>query len=404
MIKTLKKRFVITAMAAISILLIILLGIINVANAWYLDRESDRVLDMLSAVEPFGHRKPPPQSRPFFSPPHEEDSRMSALYFTVKKSGGTVSADLNRISSISEQEALNLASKAEKKQTESGKISNFKFRLVRDNDTQTYIFLDTTTQRYAILRIAALSLLAGMLTWFLMLFFVIVLSKRAINPIAENMEKQKQFVTDAGHEIKTPLAIILANTEAMELRSGETKWSKNIKTQITRLDGLMRDLLMLAKSDEAQTKPPLEEISLSDELNSCIEMFLEPAALSEIEIERNFESNVRLMTNKECIMRIISTLLDNAVKYATPKSKISVSLSQTEKSTKLSIQNECTEIPNCSPERLFDRFYRGDSSRSQKSGGYGIGLSAARATARLLGGDLSAKYKNESSIIFTFKI
>lgn len=404
MIKTLKKRFIVTAMSAISILLIILLGIINIANAWYLDRESDRVLDMLSAVETFSHRKPPPKSRPFFSPPHEENSRMSALYFTVKENAGDTSVDLSRISSITEQEARILASKAEKKQTESGKISNFKFRLVRDSANKAYVFLDTTTQRYAILRIAALSLLAGFLTWLLMLLFVILLSKRAINPIAENMERQKQFVTDAGHEIKTPLAIILANTEAMELRSGETKWSKNIKEQISRLDRLMRDLLALAKSDEAQTKPPFEEINLSDMLSSCIEMFLEPAALSEIEIERNFEDGIKLITNKEGITRIISTLLDNAVKYATSKSKISVSLSQTDKATKLSIQNECTEIPDCSPERLFDRFYRGDSARTQKSGGFGIGLSAARATASLLGGELSARYENNNSIVFTLKI
>ncbi len=109
MIKTLKKRFIVTAMSAISTLLIILLGIINIANAWYLDRESDRVLDMLSTVETFGHRKPPPKSRPFFSPPHEENSRMSALYFTVKENAEDTSVDLSRISSITEQEALILA-------------------------------------------------------------------------------------------------------------------------------------------------------------------------------------------------------------------------------------------------------------------------------------------------------
>ena len=191
MIKTLKRRFVITAMVAISLLLIILLGIINVANAWYLDRESDKVLDMLSTVEPFARRKHPPEQWRFFSPPHEEDSRMSALYFTAKEKGGTISVDLNRISSVSESEALTLVAKAKKKQTNSGKLSNFKFRIIPSSEGMKYIFLDTKTRRYAILRIAVFSFLAGLLAWVLMLLFVILLSRRAISPIAENMEKQK---------------------------------------------------------------------------------------------------------------------------------------------------------------------------------------------------------------------
>ena len=409
MIKTLQKRFVVTAMAAISLLLIVLLGIINVVNAWYLDRESDRLLEILSIIEPDSPRKLPPAPKrepkrfEFAPQPHDERSRMSALYFKVEESGEEYSVDLNRSPSMTEETALTLVSRVKKSQTASGSISGYKYKQTATDEKNIYIFLDTSRERSAILRIAVLSLLTGFLTWLLMLLLVILLSKRAIRPIAENMEKQKQFVTDAGHEIKTPLAIILANTEAMELRSGESNWSRNIKAQVSRLDGLMRDLLTLAKSEETFTKLPLCEIDISKTLRTCSEMFVEPASLSEITINCDFENNIKLKTNEESITRIISTLLDNAVKYSMSQSEITIGLSQTEKATRITVRNECETLPDCSTEKLFDRFYRGDGARTQKNGGYGIGLSSARATAKLLGGELYAKYDGKA-IIFTLKI
>jgi len=408
MTKKLQKRFVITAMAAITLLLIVLLGIINIANTWYSSHETDKLLNILATGEAMPHRRLPDNERErrFFSPPPPEDTRMAAVYFSARDNSGEYELDLNRISSLSRAEALELVKQAANENSESGKIGNFKYQISISpiNGRKAFVFLDTSSHRYAVLRVAALSVLAGFAVWALMLLVVILLSRQAILPIARNIEKQKQFVTDAGHEIKTPLAIILANTEAMELRNGENKWSRNIKAQVSRLDGLMKDLLTLARSDEAHIDLPKEDVNMSLLLSDCTDMFIESAALRGVSFEPDIPENITLTSHKEYLIRIISTLLDNAVKYAKPESTVAIHLAQHEKTTELCIRNTCEALPACDPEKLFDRFYREDTARTQKNGGYGIGLSAARAMISLLGGSIGAKYEGTDSIVFIAKL
>ncbi|MBQ6846717.1 MAG: HAMP domain-containing histidine kinase [Oscillospiraceae bacterium] len=410
MTKTLKRRFIVTAMIAISFLLVVLLSIINIINYWFNDSESDRILNILADPHaPFHlHRSPsfPGDNNKIFSPPPNDNTRLSAIQFTVEtdSNGEIFDIDLSRISTISEEEAGALFKKALSENSTYGKIESFKYKSVNLSDGKTkYVFLDITTQQHIVLRVLIFSLVAGLFVWLLMLLLVVLLSKRAIEPIAKNIEKQKQFVTDAGHEIKTPLAIILANTEALELRSGESKWSKNIKNQVSRLDGLMKNLLTLSKADEANNHIQKAEFDLSALLTETTHMFKEPAQLRNLTFECNIPENISLISNKEHITRIISILLDNAVKYAKNGTSIGILLKKTEKSTELSVRNECETLPSCDAEKLFDRFYREDSARTQKSGGYGIGLSAARALSNLCNVSLSASYDNGSSITFTIK-
>ena len=153
----------------------------------------------------------------------------------------------------------------------------------------------------------------GLICWGFMLILVIILSKKAICPIAENIEKQKQFVTNAGHEIKTPLAIISANTEAMELYNGENKWTKNIKKQVDRLNGLMKNLLLLAKMEES--KIVYQKFSLSEMASEISESFFEPISLKNIAFETKIQPDIILNANSEHIRQLFSILLDNAVKY-----------------------------------------------------------------------------------------
>ncbi len=413
MTKVLKRRFIITAMIAITLLLTVLLGIINVANYWFADTESDRILHILSEPQPhFSPRRSPSDSSKrddnrIFSPPPNGNARLSAIQFTVETSndGSAPDIDLSRISTLSETEAKSLFKKALSENSDYGKIDSFKYKRVAMPDGKTkYVFLDTTTQSHFVLRVLAFSLLAGLFVWLIMLLIVILLSRRAIAPIAKNLEKQKQFVTDAGHEIKTPLAIILANTEAMELHNGETKWSKNIKSQVSRLNGLMQNLLTLSKSDEGNVDVPKAEFNLSQVLTEVSDMFKESAAQRALTLECNIPDGISIFSNKEYISRIISILLDNSVKYAKEGSVVGIKLHKTERHTEISVKNECEYLPSCEPEKLFDRFYREDSARTQKSGGYGIGLSAARALATLCGGNLTAKFDSKNAIIFTLKI
>lgn len=406
MIKTLQKKFIVSAMLAITILLVILLSAINVGNIAISATQSRQMLGMLLNEEIMLQ---PPQRRNhpigFLEAPMDENSKMSAVYFTVRidRNGNVMRIDTGRIASVTAEEAVQLCQKVIDEGTAQGKIQNFRYKRgvsERDNSI-VYLFLDTSTQLHNILLVLFFSLVAGTVCWTGMLFLVILISKKAIRPIAENMERQKQFVTDAGHELKTPLAIILANTEAMELYHGENKWSKNIREQTLRLNDLMQNLLMLARADESQECNSLEKLPFSSIVSETLQMFREAAKLKELQISRQIETGVEIWANKEQIQRLISILIDNAVKYSVQNGTLEICLWRKGKSVILSIENTCKELPKCPPEKLFDRFYRADAARTQQSGGYGIGLSAARTIAGLYGGTIKASYEASDKIRFT---
>lgn len=417
--KTLQKKFVITAMAAISVLLLILLGAINGLNFWQTDRQTDRLLETLTrqaaaaprsepGMLPFPDMSGKREPGDFFSPPVTEDHAMSARYFCVwfDREGSVARTDIGRISSVSGEEAKEYAEKIYEQGKESGRLNRFEYRRMpaRDGQGELLLFLDTSAQRYALLLVLALSAGIGILCWFGMLLLVILLSNKAILPIARNLEKQKQFVTDAGHEIKTPLAIIMANTEAMELCGGETKWSRNIKAQTARLGGLMQNLLVLARLDEGVGELPASDFSMSRLLEEALPTFCESAALKNVMIEAKIGQGIELHSNRENLLRLVSILLDNAVKYVPKGGEIAVTLKRQGRETLLQVENDCEELPVDEPEKLFDRFYRGDSARTQKSGGYGIGLSAAQAIVENCRGEIRAEYRGDSRIVFTVRI
>ncbi len=215
------------------------------------------------------------------------------------------------------------------------------------------------------------------------------------------MEKQKRFVTDAGHEIKTPLAIIMANTDALELHQGETKWSRNIRGQTERLSGLMQNLLTLSRMDEGTAGTLMSECSLSEMTRDAVAQFREPAENRGISVLCDIAENVTVTGDKVRLLQLLTILLDNAVKYAeggTPE--IRVSVSRQERTAVLRISNTCFLGQDEDPGKWFERFYRGDSARTQKSGGYGIGLSAASAIVRLHKGSVKAEYE-DGRVVFT---
>lgn len=411
MIQVLKKKFVITAMAAISILLVLLLGGINIVNAWTTAKETNTLLEVLLDNEirqiPVTE-KPPMRGQSLFSPPPTENDKQSAVFFTVRfATNGEISQiDVGHIASVGEDEAETLAKKVYEAGKVSGKSGFFRYEsaLTTDERERVYIFMDISSEYYSVLRVAVLSVLAGIFCWILMLLLVIFLSERAIRPIAENMQRQKQFVTDAGHEIKTPLAIILANTDALELHNGQSKWSRNIREQITRLTGLMQNLLTLAKYDESEGKVGMTTVSLSDSVTDTIRIFGEAMELKNLKLDTQIAPEVTVQANKEQISQLLSILVDNAVKYSPGGGSIRLSLQKTGKTVVLEIENTCDELPSCEPDKLFDRFYRADAARTQKSGGYGIGLSAAQAIVRIHHGTINARYELQNRIVFTVKL
>lgn len=440
MVKQLQKKFIISAMLAVTILLVVLIGGINVFNYLTTSGDNDRLMEMLCYsfetstkwnADTTDNTQPPQsingtqqnttgvsgnQNNPDFPPQdngtkppddkknngfgrHDKNAVDSARYAAVAidKNGNIIRTDVTHISSLTEDEATAITEALKNTAAGTGTYSGFQYRIseTKRAEGKVIILLDNSMQISSFFTVLFISVGAGIFGWLMMLLLVILLSRKTIAPVARSIEKQKQFVTNAGHEIKTPLAIILANTDAMELHNGENKWSKNIRAQTLRLSGLMQNLLMLAKMDESSTKLPMCEFDISTAAEDTVGAFIEPAALKGIMIEQNIKKGIRLSGNRDSIVQLMTVLLDNAVKYTESGGVIRAELYGSEKNITLSIANTCEPIDH--PEKLFDRFYRGDSARTQKNGGYGIGLSVAQAIAELHKGSITAENVSASA-------
>lgn len=418
MIKTLQKKFVITAMIAVTVLMLLMLGAINIGNMVIVSGQVNRTLLMISKNEGnVGNLRPERKdmSQKEFpeadfggpklgGPKNDYDTFMSSNFFVVRfnTEGDIVYTDVSRTSTISESEAGELAEavyNGEKTKGKSGKFRYLKSE-TRIMDETSIVFLDTSNEIFSYLRVLLLSAAIGIMCWGLMLIFVILLSRRAIRPIAENIERQKQFVTNAGHEIKTPLAIIQSNTEAMELYGGENKWSRNIKEQTVRLDGLMKKLLLLSRMEESAGQGNPSDFSFSGLLSDMTQDFAPMMEKKNIVFTAGIQPDIFLHADKGHMEQLVSILLDNAVKYAKEGGEIKIALKKSEKEVKLQVQNTCESLPKVAPEKLFDRFYRGDSARTQKSGGYGIGLSMARSIAETNKCSIACEYAKPDWVRF----
>ena len=458
MVKQLQKKFIISAMTAVTILLVVLIGGINVFNYLTTSGDNDRLMEMLcysfetstkwnadttdntqppqsingtqqnttgatgnqndtGFVPQDNGTKPPDDKKNNGFGRHDKNAVDSARYAAVAidKNGNIIRTDVTHISSLTEEEATAITEALKNTAAGTGTYSGFQYRIseTKRADGKVIILLDNGMQISSFFTVLFISAGAGIFGWLLMLLLVILLSKKTIAPVARSIEKQKQFVTNAGHEIKTPLAIILANTDAMELHNGENKWSRNIRAQTLRLSGLMQNLLMLAKMDESSTKLPMCSFDISTAAEDTVNAFIEPAALKGVMIEQDIQKGLQLNGNRDSIVQLMTVLLDNAVKYTESGGTISAKLSGNDKNIALSIANTCEPIDH--PEKLFDRFYRGDSARTQKNGGYGIGLSVAQAIAELHKGTITAEnitgtspdnpdINTDNMLMFTVKI
>lgn len=276
------------------------------------------------------------------------------------------------------------------------------------------VVMDVSGDDGNLLLVLGISAVIAAMCWLVMLLPVNILAKRAIAPTAMSIERQKQFVTNAGHELKTPLAIILANTEALELFNGESKWTRNIRTQTVRLSGLMQNLLTLSKMDENALRLEKKPFDLNGLAHEVWENFAQSAAarMLTVDFSNAGTEHVTALGDRDSVAQLLSILFDNAVKYSPQGGRISIKTALEGKEAVLIQTNTLPEegkekdarkhMPE-DPERLFDRFYRADEDRSRKKGGFGIGLSAARAIASANRGTIRADI-GSGEIRFTFRL
>lgn len=413
MIKKLQRKFVLIAVISLFVTEAVIIGAMNAINIYQLEKKSDNMLKILSHNDgafPDDNRKPDnnnfePRPKQDDHPPVDmegmnAETKYITRYFTVRtdNSGKTTSIDTGHIAAVTSDTAVEYLEAAAESGKTSGRYGNYKFLVTDTDEGKLYIFLDYSQQLETRNQFIIISCSIGFAGLAVVSMLIMIFSKRAIRPTIESMEKQKRFITDAGHEIKTPLAIISANTEVLELTSGESEWTESIKNQTKRLAELIKNLLTLSKMDE-QLKTVFEKFNISDAVFDAASPFKTLAQTRGKSLDICIENDITFFGDEGMIRQLVSILLDNAVKYADDGSEIALSLKKEQRSIRIAVYNPCTQIPDKELDKLFDRFYRADSSRSRETGGYGIGLSIAKAITDSHGGKISAK-SEKNGIVF----
>lgn len=497
MLKKLRRKFIAIAMLSVSIVLIAIVGTINIANYMSTNEALDARLKLIagnggtfpdlleqknmgvegnktdSINNGTSTRKEPPSGKTDVQPPEDmnqadlkdnnlkdnnlkdnglkendlkrhgisPESQFDTRYFTVtiNSNGEVENIDTSKIASVSSENAAQYAKKlwksGKKGDGKNGFSESFKYMTVGEGGSTMYIFLscqrELSTIRTYVLASVGISVF-GLGVVFVMIYFF---SGKILKPVSESYEKQKRFITDASHEIKTPLTIIDANTEVIEMIEGENEWTSSTRKQVARLTSLTEKLVFLSRMDEEATKLEMLEFSLSDAILDTAEPFKTVARTKGKKLTIDVTDGILYTGDEKTIRQLVSILLDNAMKYSgcsnagfekgninknnlnktiqtqndcattiNPAPEIEISLKQSGKNRIITVWNTVDETANIKKGRqdiLFERFYRTDTSHNSKTGGFGIGLSAAYAIVKAHKGKITAESKDGRSIKFT---
>lgn len=399
MIQKLKIKFVCLAMAALLVLLGAVVAGMNLINYASIVAEADETLEMLSQnkgafpnFEHIGKKLPPHMSA---ETPYE------TRYFSVllNGQGSIVQTDTMQIKAIDPNTAIQYAQDVILMEKNSGFYENFRFLHYREAHFSRIIFLDCTRKIQSFQDFLLSSICMALSGYVCFLGVILFFSGKFIKPVAESYEKQKRFITDAGHEIKTPLAIMKADAEVLEMEYGDNEWLEDLQAQIKQLSALTADLVYLARMEEAETSLPMIDFPFSDVVRETALSFQTLAQTQNKRIQCNVPELLSLSGNEKAIRQLINILMDNAIKYSPENGTICVTVKKMARYICLTVANSSREpLTQEHLEHLFDRFYRADSSRSSQTGGYGIGLSVAQAICSAHNAKISAYTKDGQTL------
>lgn len=416
MIARLRKRFISITMCSVVFVLAVLMGVVNVVNFVKVDRSAAQLLALLADNDgafpemdkpaPQGTQAQTPSAQAGTHPGMTKETPYETRYFSVvlHEDGTLSSVNTGRIAAISTDRAVEMAEELAESEESSGYLDSYKYLVTQQGDDTMYLFLDCTRSLDSVWEFLFTSLLVSLCGIAAVLLLVVGLSRRAVRPVAESYEKQKRFITDAGHELKTPLTIIDSCTEVIEMEQGESKWTQGIRGQVRRLDVLTKSLSALARMDERGTDIEMESFSLSNAAAEILEPFVLLAESNGKQFTLDIPPEVNCRGNELYVRQLLAILADNAVKYASDGSEIRFSLRKKGNRCILLCENEAEGLTRGSQDMLFDRFYRGDASRSSEIGGSGIGLSMAQSIVLAHGGKISAKSDDGIHLTVTAQI
>lgn len=331
-----------------------------------------------------------------------EETPFESRYFTVtlSQSGEYVTSNTDNIAAVTSDDAIEIAKGLYNKGRTDGTYDDYKYTKIDSDGNIMYIFLDCKRDYSSFRTVLVVSIIVTIVGLVLVFIIANILSRIALKPVFESYAKQKRFITDASHELKTPVAIIKADVEIVEMENGESEWTTSITKQADRLTNLTEQMVMLSRMDEGPDRQEFVDVDASEVFRDVAESF-EPIA---IKLEKDYnvyiDSGIHIKGDEKNISRMLSLLIDNAFKYSDNNGKIDVAFHKSSKGKVLKVTNTVEEISVGSHNELFDRFYRRDESRNSKTGGFGIGLSVVQAIAESHKARITARSVDGKSIEF----
>ena len=399
MIRKLRIKLILVSMCSLMAVLSLILGGINFLYYREVVSDADDTLEFLMENGGTFPKQEWENDKVAFSPELPYESR----YFSVNLSeDGTVqSSDTGQIAAVDFTMAVRYAKSILKSGKTQGFVENYRYLVSDDTDKVQIVFLDCGRTLSGFWRFLVISVWVAALGLVAVFILIFLFSKRIIRPMSENYEKQKRFITDAGHEIKTPLTIIDADADVLAMELGDNEWLADIRNQTRRMTALTNDLIYLSRMEEAKSGMPMIDFPLSDVTEEVADSFLMMAKAQNKKFTSSIEPYLTLHGDEKSIRQLISVLLDNALKYADPEGDISLVLEKRGRNIRLSVYNTTGHISQEDTAHLFERFYRSDKSRNSDTGGYGIGLSIASAVVTAHKGKITATTKDERSLLIT---
>lgn len=403
MIRKIKIKFIILSMTALFVLLSLIVTGMNVVNYNAVVKESDDILAVLSKNRGAfpdlddGKKEIVP---PNMSPETPYESRFFSVL--MNGDGDVIQANTSRIKVVDTQMAIEYANQAFQEKKSRGFIDSYRFVRNSEENTIRITFLDCGRKINAFHTFLFASI--AMASAGYAAFFVVILyfSGRIIRPIVESYEKQKRFITDAGHEIKTPLTIIHADVDVLEMEFGENEWLDDIQKQTKRLSALTNDLVYLSRIEESDDAMQMIEFPFSDVVSEAAASFQALAQTQEKSFRCDIQPMLSYVGNEKAIRQLVNILMDNALKYSPSRGTASIQAEKQGRQIQLTVFNTTlTPVPKDQLNLIFERFYRIDSSRSTQTGGYGIGLSVARAIVSAHKGKIRAATQDGQSLEIT---
>ena len=384
MIQKLSKRIFFLTIISLSIVvvgIIVLFGVLNYKNtintaSIMMDRVGNRDL-----------RKSPNDETPV------QRINIEGLYY-VQIEEGTVKEISNENAQI-EEYALKLS----QGKNDEGIIGNYVYKIRRGKGTTADITLMENEEAISnAKKVVFISIIALIISVIIIYIIAKKVAEFMVKPVKETFEKQKQFISDASHELKTPLAVVEANADVLENEIGANKWLKYIQNEVQSMDKLVNELLLLAKIENVDILQEKNVFDLSKETEIIVSMFESMAYEKEVVLSTEIKENIMLNGSKEDIEHILSTLLDNAIKHTEKDNKVIASLNSEKNTIIIQVKNQGKEIPKEERENIFERFYRIDKSRNRKEKRYGLGLAIAKGIVEKYDGHISVLYKDGFTI------